>query len=125
MSERTYTRLELISHPPHYPPFAWEQPSAPTNPLDHNAPLRELVKARLHAGRTVADNARRLRWKRRKSGNVQAIPKAEADALGFVADPNTVLITQPSEDSKPTATQTTQEPTETPAPSAKQEGGEP
>ena len=93
-SERTYTRLELISHPPHYPPFAWELPVAPTNPLDHNAPLRELVKARLHAGRTVADNARRLRWKRRKSATATQM------------------------------TQTTQEPSETLTPSAKQEGGE-
>jgi hypothetical protein len=33
----------------------------------HTAPLRHLVKQVLHPGRTLADNVRRLRWKRRKA----------------------------------------------------------
>jgi hypothetical protein len=36
------------------------------DPLFHTAPLRHLVKHVLHPGRTLADQVKRLRYKRRK-----------------------------------------------------------
>ncbi len=45
--------------------------------LDATAPLRHLVKTMLHKGRSVADNARRLRWKRKRP-TAAAPPTPEA-----------------------------------------------
>jgi hypothetical protein len=36
------------------------------DPMFHNAPLRHLVRQVLHPGRTLADQVKRLRYKRRK-----------------------------------------------------------
>ncbi len=39
--------------------------------LSHTAPLRHLVKQVLHKDRTLAEQVRRLRWKRRKAKPVE------------------------------------------------------
>lgn len=38
----------------------------PHDPHSHTAPLKQLVQ-RMHGGRSLADNVRRLRWRRRKA----------------------------------------------------------
>jgi hypothetical protein len=40
--------------------------SGQTDPYDHMAPVRQLVKSRLHKGTTLSDRVRKLRWRRRK-----------------------------------------------------------
>lgn len=44
--------------------------------LDHVAPLRHLVKQVLHKDRTLADNVRRLRWRRKRPPQEFAAPAA-------------------------------------------------
>jgi hypothetical protein len=53
-----------------------------TNPTDtfHTAPLRWLARTKLHAGRSLADNVRRLRWRRRRAP-VATPPTTEAQPL--------------------------------------------
>lgn len=45
---------------------------------DHNAPLRHLVKQVLHKDRSVADNVRRLRFKRRRPPKPESTPEEPA-----------------------------------------------
>jgi hypothetical protein len=45
----------------------------------HTAPLRWLARTKLHAGRSLADNVRRLRWRRRRApATVPATPDQPA-----------------------------------------------
>ena len=48
------------------PSGAWDA-TQQTAHLFHTAPLRHLVKQKLHAGRDLRANVVRLRWKRRKA----------------------------------------------------------
>lgn len=44
----------------------------PVTGREHTAPLRWLVKTKLHGGRTLRENVIRLRWKRRKPATQEA-----------------------------------------------------
>jgi hypothetical protein len=46
----------------------------------HTAPLRWLARTKLYAGRSLADNVRRLRWRRRRVP-VATPPTTEAQPL--------------------------------------------
>lgn len=47
--------------------------STPTPPhLTHEAPLTWLVREKLHKGRTLTDNVKRLRWRRKRPAATEA-----------------------------------------------------